>query len=162
MVHHCCRQAGPVWTASAWLARRILKEERNYTLQLVKKIAKSGCNVLLIQKSILRDATSDLSLHFLVRLAAWSCCCGLQSCSSYGHQCPTDVQAWVRPATRSTAHQCWDLLVAHNRPREAHLAGMPAICVHSQLCAPPIFVAEPGLYPAGSSPAATTLHMPVS
>ena len=51
------------------MARRILKEERNYTLQLVKKIAKSGCNVLLIQKSILRDATSDLSLHFLVRLA---------------------------------------------------------------------------------------------
>ena len=46
---------------------RILKEERTYILQMVKAIQKSGCNVLLIQKSILRDATSDLSLHFLAK-----------------------------------------------------------------------------------------------
>ena len=46
---------------------RILKEERNYILQMVKKIRASGANVLLIQKSILRDATTDLSLHYLVR-----------------------------------------------------------------------------------------------
>lgn len=45
---------------------RILKEERNYILQMVKKIRASGANVLLIQKSILRDATTDLSLHYLV------------------------------------------------------------------------------------------------
>merc|ERR1712157_410797 len=32
---------------------------------MVKAIQKSGCNVLLIQKSILRDAVSDLALHFL-------------------------------------------------------------------------------------------------
>ena len=51
---------------------RVLKEERNYILQLVKKIKASGCNVLLIQKSILRDATTDLSLHYLVRGV---CCC---------------------------------------------------------------------------------------
>lgn len=50
---------------------RVLKEERNYILQLVKKIKASGCNVLLIQKSILRDATTDLSLHYLVRGARW-------------------------------------------------------------------------------------------
>jgi len=37
---------------------RVYKEERNYTLGLVKKIKASGCNVLLIQKSILRDATT--------------------------------------------------------------------------------------------------------
>jgi T-complex protein 1 subunit delta len=48
---------------------RILKEERNYILQMVKKIRASGANVLLIQKSILRDATTDLSLHYLVRPA---------------------------------------------------------------------------------------------
>ena len=60
-------------SAELLLVCRILKEERNYTLQLVKKIAKSGCNVLLIQKSILRDATSDLSLHFLVREPCHSC-----------------------------------------------------------------------------------------
>lgn len=47
---------------------RILKEERNYILQMVKKIKASGCNVLLIQKSILRDAVTELSLHYLVSL----------------------------------------------------------------------------------------------
>jgi T-complex protein 1 subunit delta len=47
---------------------RILKEERKYILELCKKIKKSGCNVLLIQKSILRDAYNDLALHFLAKL----------------------------------------------------------------------------------------------
>lgn len=47
---------------------RILREERKYLLNLCKKIKKSGCNVLLIQKSILRDAYNDLSLHFLSKL----------------------------------------------------------------------------------------------
>lgn len=46
---------------------RILKDERNYILGLVKKIKASGCNVLLIQKSILRDATNELSLHYLAK-----------------------------------------------------------------------------------------------
>jgi T-complex protein 1 subunit delta len=44
---------------------RILKEERKYIVDLIKKIQKAGCNVLLIQKQILRDAVNDLSLHFL-------------------------------------------------------------------------------------------------
>ncbi|KAB0366013.1 hypothetical protein FD754_010169, partial [Muntiacus muntjak] len=43
----------------------VLREERAYILNLVKQIKKTGCNVLLIQKSILRDALSDLALHFL-------------------------------------------------------------------------------------------------
>jgi len=47
---------------------RILREERKYILNMCKKIKKSGCNVLLIQKSILRDAYNDLSLHFLAKL----------------------------------------------------------------------------------------------
>ncbi|RKP11387.1 chaperonin Cpn60/TCP-1 family [Piptocephalis cylindrospora] len=47
---------------------RILKEERQYLLNMCKRIKKSGCNVLLIQKSILRDAVNDLSLHFLSKL----------------------------------------------------------------------------------------------
>ncbi|QIW98167.1 hypothetical protein AMS68_003685 [Peltaster fructicola] len=47
---------------------RILKEERTYLLNMVKKIKKAKCNVLLIQKSILRDAVNDLSLHFLFKL----------------------------------------------------------------------------------------------
>ena len=47
---------------------KILKEERQYLLNICKKIKKAGCNVLLIQKSILRDAVNDLSLHFLAKL----------------------------------------------------------------------------------------------
>ena len=73
---------------------KILKEEREYLLKMCKKIKKTGCNVLLIQlrcfhtkyltilsvlvlisyarfhprKSILRDAVTDLSLHFLAKL----------------------------------------------------------------------------------------------
>merc|ERR1712196_448840 len=47
---------------------RILREERKYILGLCKKIKKAGCTVLLIQKSILRDATNELSLHFLAKM----------------------------------------------------------------------------------------------
>jgi len=46
---------------------RILKEERKYVIDLLKPIIKSGCNVLLIQKSILRDAVNDLSLSLLAK-----------------------------------------------------------------------------------------------
>jgi T-complex protein 1 subunit delta len=47
---------------------RALKEERQYLLDLCKQIKKAGCNVLLIQKSILRDAVNELSLHFLAKM----------------------------------------------------------------------------------------------
>ncbi|XP_064623770.1 T-complex protein 1 subunit delta-like [Lineus longissimus] len=47
---------------------RVLKEERQYILNLVKQVKKAGCNVLLIQKSILRDAINDLALHFLNKM----------------------------------------------------------------------------------------------
>lgn len=47
---------------------RVLKEERQYTLNLVKAIKKSGANVILCQKSILRDAVSDLAIHYLNKL----------------------------------------------------------------------------------------------
>ncbi|XP_066259418.1 T-complex protein 1 subunit delta [Euwallacea similis] len=47
---------------------RVLKEERAYILNIVKQIKKTGCNVLLIQKSILRDAVSDLAIHFLDKI----------------------------------------------------------------------------------------------
>ncbi|ODV91565.1 hypothetical protein CANCADRAFT_130 [Tortispora caseinolytica NRRL Y-17796] len=47
---------------------KILKEERQYLLNMCKKIKKAKCNVLFVQKSILRDAVNDLSLHFLAKL----------------------------------------------------------------------------------------------
>lgn len=34
----------------------------------VSQIKKAGCTVLLIQKSILRDAYNDLSIHFLAKV----------------------------------------------------------------------------------------------
>lgn len=45
-----------------------MREERQYIMKVCKAIAKTGCNVLLIQKSVLRDATNDLALHFLAKL----------------------------------------------------------------------------------------------
>jgi T-complex protein 1 subunit delta len=47
---------------------RILREERKYILNQCKVIKKSGANVVLIQKSILRDAYNELSLHFLAKM----------------------------------------------------------------------------------------------
>lgn len=47
---------------------KVFKENRTYLLNLCKKIKKAGCNVLLIQKSILRDAVEDTSLNFLKKL----------------------------------------------------------------------------------------------
>ncbi|PCH37829.1 T-complex protein 1 [Wolfiporia cocos MD-104 SS10] len=47
---------------------KVIKEGRQYLLNICKKIKKANCNVLLIQKSILRDAVDDTSLTFLKRL----------------------------------------------------------------------------------------------
>ncbi len=46
---------------------RIFREERRYILKMIKKIVKAKCNVVLIQKSILRDATSQLANHYLAK-----------------------------------------------------------------------------------------------
>ncbi|KIM49340.1 hypothetical protein M413DRAFT_438525 [Hebeloma cylindrosporum] len=50
------------------LMDKVIKEGRQYILEICKKIKKANCNVLLIQKSILRDAVDDLSLNYLKRL----------------------------------------------------------------------------------------------
>ena len=47
---------------------RLLKAEKKLILGMCKKIKKAGCNVLLIQKSILRDATTALSRHYLSKM----------------------------------------------------------------------------------------------
>lgn len=49
---------------------RVLREERAYILNMVKQIKKAGCNVLLIQKSILRytntaNMRTDAGIHVL-------------------------------------------------------------------------------------------------
>ncbi|KAG5647244.1 T-complex protein 1 subunit delta [Asterophora parasitica] len=47
---------------------KVIKEGRQYLLNLCKKIKKANCNVLLIQKPILRDAVDEIALNFLKRL----------------------------------------------------------------------------------------------
>jgi T-complex protein 1 subunit delta len=44
---------------------RAIMQEKKHILGLCKKIKDTGANVVLLQKSILRDATNELSLHFL-------------------------------------------------------------------------------------------------
>jgi T-complex protein 1 subunit delta len=46
---------------------RVIEQEKKYILKIVRKIADAKCNVLLVQKSILRDSVSDLALHFLAK-----------------------------------------------------------------------------------------------
>ena len=46
---------------------RAIREEKKYIAGVLKQIKAAKCNVLLIQKSILRDAVTDLSLHFLAK-----------------------------------------------------------------------------------------------
>ncbi|KAI0320752.1 T-complex protein 1 [Amylostereum chailletii] len=47
---------------------KVIKEGLKYLVNIGKKIKKTGCNVLLIQKSILRDAVDETSLNILKRL----------------------------------------------------------------------------------------------
>nr|CCC93328.1 putative T-complex protein 1, delta subunit [Trypanosoma congolense IL3000] len=47
---------------------RALKEERKYLLNLCKQIKDAGVNVLLVQKSVLRDAVTIQSLDFLAKM----------------------------------------------------------------------------------------------
>merc|ERR1719359_2564035 len=46
---------------------KVLKQERQYIMSLVKKIADSGANVIMIQKSVLREAINELGLHYCAR-----------------------------------------------------------------------------------------------
>jgi T-complex protein 1 subunit delta len=44
---------------------RVQREQRLYLLRIVNAIAKTGANVVLLQKSILRESVSEMGLHFL-------------------------------------------------------------------------------------------------
>lgn len=52
---------------------RVLREERAYILNLVKQIKKAGCNVLLIQKSILRYVSAGLLAYCGHLGNSWNC-----------------------------------------------------------------------------------------
>lgn len=50
------------------LMEKMISDERKYILDICKKIKVSGCQLLIIQKNILRDSLSDLGRHFLKQL----------------------------------------------------------------------------------------------
>eukprot|EP00953_Heterococcus_sp_UTEX-ZZ885_P022171 12287-Heterococcus_DN1.PRE.12 len=58
----------PEWPPVDHLKCATAAANADYVLGQCKKLKKAGCNVLLIQKSILRDAYNDLSLHFLAKM----------------------------------------------------------------------------------------------
>lgn len=47
------------------LMEKFVREEREYVLNIIKKIKKTGATLLIIQKSIVRESCSELALHFL-------------------------------------------------------------------------------------------------
>ena len=57
-------------TKNNWHVFHVFKE--SIEAKMVKQIAKTGCNVLLVQKSILRDAVTDLSLDFCAKACLFS------------------------------------------------------------------------------------------
>jgi len=96
--------------------RRVYKEERNYTLGLVKKIKASGCNVLLIQKSILRDATTGAC----TRVVAAVECVGNISCEhTHTH---THAHTYTQTHTRVHTHNA----LTHTKAPHACLHSHPA------------------------------------
>jgi len=52
--HVCVQMENQVVVSDYTQMDRVLREERAYILEICKQIKKAGCNVLLIQKSILR------------------------------------------------------------------------------------------------------------
>eukprot|EP00792_Barthelona_sp_PAP020_P007770 TRINITY_DN3161_c0_g1_i1.p1 TRINITY_DN3161_c0_g1~~TRINITY_DN3161_c0_g1_i1.p1 ORF type:complete len:547 (+),score=177.95 TRINITY_DN3161_c0_g1_i1:95-1735(+) len=59
---------GNIVISDADAMKRLVDEERRYILKMVKTIKKSGCNVLLVQKNVLREGVSDLALHYLSKV----------------------------------------------------------------------------------------------
>lgn len=60
---------------------RVLREERAYILNMVKQIKKAGCNVLLIQKSILRY--SHTHTHRFIEVYLSFVCLGMTQGTRY-------------------------------------------------------------------------------
>jgi len=50
------------------LMEKFVKEEREYVINILKKIKNSGANLVIIQKSLLRESCSELAQHFLRKL----------------------------------------------------------------------------------------------
>lgn len=47
---------------------QIIKEEREYVFNMIKKLKMSGVEIALVQKSILKESVSDLAAYFLKKL----------------------------------------------------------------------------------------------
>ncbi|KCZ82289.1 hypothetical protein H312_00312 [Anncaliia algerae PRA339] len=53
---------------NAELMDQTIKEERDYILSMCKKIKHTGTELLILQKSILRESASELAVHYLNKL----------------------------------------------------------------------------------------------
>lgn len=50
------------------LMDKFVREEKEYVINIIKKIKNTGANLLIIQKSIVRESCSELALHFLNKI----------------------------------------------------------------------------------------------
>jgi T-complex protein 1 subunit delta len=50
------------------LMEKFVKEEREYVINIIKRIRNTGANLLVIQKSIVRESCSELAMHFLNKI----------------------------------------------------------------------------------------------
>lgn len=50
------------------LMERFVREEREYVINIIKRIRSTGATLLIIQKSIVKESCSELALHFLNKI----------------------------------------------------------------------------------------------
>lgn len=50
------------------LMEKFVREEKEYVINIIKKIKNTGATLLVIQKSLVRESCSDLALHFLNKI----------------------------------------------------------------------------------------------
>lgn len=68
------------------LVEKFVKEERDYLIGLVRRVRQSGANLVVIQKSMLKESCSDLAKHLLNKL-------GIQVVNSVGRK---DIEYFCR------------------------------------------------------------------
>ncbi|KAF9762220.1 T-complex protein 1 subunit delta [Nosema granulosis] len=74
------------------LMEKVILDERKYILEICKKIKQTGCQLLLIQKSILRDSLSDLGRHFLKQL-------NILTVDRIERKDIESLSSWIRPVS---------------------------------------------------------------
>ena len=131
---------------------RVLKQERKHILSLVKKIQASGCNVLLIQKSILRDAVNDLALHYLAKAKIMvikdieredvEFICKTLNCKPIAH-----IDSF-KPDKLGTAAKCEEVTLSEG----SKIVEITERSLHDALCVVRSIIKRKAMVPGGSAP----------